>query len=388
MSVQYFRHTLLVVFIVGSSSICSSQWIDDPTIHSHIQKGIDYVYNLSFDSARAEFHQVLQLRPDHPAGTFFLAMVEWWKIIADIDNTSNDERFLSLLEKVIDICDKRLEENEDDLTALFFKGGAVGFRGRLHGNRQDWLNAANDGRIALPIVQQASKLDAKNYDILLGTGIYNYYAEAVPEKYPLVKPLMVFFPKGDRQKGIAQLRLASEKASYANIEATYFLIQLLYNFEKKYTEALPLALKLHQKYPNNFIFHKYVGRCHVALGNWNEMKPIFQNILQRVQEKQFGYGDLIERETQYYLGLYDMNFKNYDSALQHLYRCDELSRTLDKDDPTGFMTMANMKIGMIYDLQIKRDLAILQYKKVMKMDDYQDTHAQAEQYLKTPYSKF
>ena len=315
-------------------------------------------------------------------------MVEWWKIIADIDNTSNDERFLSLLEKVIDICDKRLEENEDDLTALFFKGGAVGFRGRLHGNRQDWLNAANDGRIALPIVQQASKLDAKNYDILLGTGIYNYYAEAVPEKYPLVKPLMVFFPKGDRQKGIAQLRLASEKASYANIEATYFLIQLLYNFEKKYAEALPLALKLHQKYPNNFIFHKYVGRCHVALGNWNEMKPIFQNILQRVQEKQFGYGDLIERETQYYLGLYDMNFKNYDSALQHLYRCDELSRTLDKDDPTGFMTMANMKIGMIYDLQIKRDLAILQYKKVMKMDDYQDTHAQAEQYLKTPYSKF
>jgi len=49
------------------------------------------------------------------------------------------------------------------------------------------------------------------------------------------------------------------------------------------------------------------------------------------------------------------------------------------------MVYTNLKIGMIYDLQGKRDLAIMQYKKVLKMKNYQDSRKQAERYIKTPY---
>ena len=80
-----------------------------------------------------------------------------------------------------------------------------------------------------------------------------------------------------------------------------------------------------------------------------------------------------------------MNYGKYDSALQYFYVADELSRTLDNGH-SGFMTVTNLKIGMIYDIQGKRELAIMQYKKVLDMKDYQNAHKQAEDYIKKPFT--
>jgi len=365
-----------------------AQGIVDSTLDLRIHKGIGFVYNLSFDSARSEFQEVIRLEPGHPAGHFFLAMVEWWRIMIDMDNESNDQTFLSMLDKSIEVCESRLDNNENDLAALFFKGGAVGFRGRLHANRDDWLKAANDGRIALPIVQKAYQLAPNNSDILLGIGIYNYYAAVVPEQYPVVKPLMLFFPSGDKQKGIRQLRKASEIATYANIEASYFLLQLLYNYEKAYNEALPIAEKLFRQFPNNVVFHRYVGRCQTAVGQWEDSHNTYDEILRFVRKKKLGYNSNVEREAEYYLGFCEMTALHYDTALQHFYRCDELSRTLDRTGPSGFMVMTNLRVGMVFDIQSKRDLAVAQYNKVLGMTDYQNAHELAERYLKTSYKSF
>jgi tetratricopeptide (TPR) repeat protein len=371
----------LLVFLFSGAR---AQWINDPAFDTLTKKGIDEVYNLSFDSARTDFRELVKLKPDHPAGYFFLAMVEWWNILINLDDESRDEHFIRMLERVIDICDKRLDSNENDITALFFKGGSLGFRGRIHANREDWMKAANDGRLALPIVQKAYKLDPGNTDILLGTGIYNYYAEVIPEEYPIVKPLMVFFPSGDKKKGLSQLRSSAEKATYANVEASYFLLQIYFNYEKKYNEALKIADRLYRAYPRNVIFHRYLGRCYMMMGMWNEMNQTFRQIVKQAEEKQTGYDAASEREAQYYLGLYAMNMRNLDAALGRFYRCDELSRTIDTKGPSGFMAWANLKIGMVYDLELKREDAISQYKKVLSFKDFQGTHKQAEAYMKTP----
>lgn len=377
----------LTPLIVTYSPRSSSQGTSDSLFDVHTRRGIEFVYNLEFENAKREFQEIVQLRPSHPAGHFFLAMVEWWRILIDIDNTAHDENFYSMIEKVIGICDQRLDHDENDIAALFFKGGAIGFRGRLRAHREEWLKAANDGRLALPIVQEAYTLAPNNFDVLLGIGIYNYYAEVIPEQYPLVKPFMLFFPKGDKNKGIGQLQRAAEKAQYADIEASYFLLQLFHNYEKDYRQALPLAQKLHRRFSNNPIFHRYLGRSYAALGLWNEMKREFSDVFQRVQKKQTGYDRSAEREAEYYLGLYDMTFNQYDTALKHFLRCDELSRMLDKDGPSGFMTMTNLKMGMIFDLQAKRDIAVLQYQKVLRWNDYMDSRRIAAEYMKKPHGQ-
>ena len=128
----------------------------------------------------------------------------------DLDNEEYDDEFIDKLEETIDYCDDLIDENSEDVDAIFFKGGALGFRGRLYSVRESWFNAALDGKDALPLVHEAYRIDPANDDVQLGFGIYNYFADVIPEKYPFLKPLMIFFPSGDKKKGIEQLKKAAE----------------------------------------------------------------------------------------------------------------------------------------------------------------------------------
>jgi tetratricopeptide (TPR) repeat protein len=375
---------IILLFLIWTDA--RSQWFDDPILHKRVLRGIDKLYNFEFDRADSDFAEVIRVRPDHPAGYFFRAMIQWERIISSFDDESQDDNLYKMLDVVIEMCEKRLDENPDDVTALFFNGGAVGFRGRLRANRGKWVGAANDGIVALPLVRKAYELEPDNYDVLLGIGIYNYYAAVIPDKYPIVKPAMIFFPNGDRKKGLDQLRQASEKAKYANVEATYFLMQSYFVYEKDFARALELARKLHAKYPNNSMFHRYVGRCLVSTGYINEAKDIFLNIEKRCTNKQLGYDTYDAREACYYLGKFDFMAGRFDAALQYLYRSDELSRKIDKDEPSGFMSLGNLLIGMIYDAQGKRQDAVMQYKKVLAMKEYDNSHKDSKKYLEKPYS--
>ncbi len=385
---KYFLVALTLVCFIHCES--SAQWLTDPNFDLHTKQGIDLVYNLEFERAEQEFQNLVAVYPQHPAGYFFIAMVDWWRILMDIDNESLDDRFIAKLDVVIDKCDSILDVNPDDVTALFFKGGSLGFRGRLRANRGSWVKAANDGRLALPIVQRAYKIAPENFDILLGIGIYNYYAEAIPEQYPIVKPLMIFFPNGDKKKGVEQLTLAAANAKYAATEAGYFLLQLNYTHEKQFDQALAISQKLFAQFPNNVVFHRYVGRCFVSLGQWENARATFDNILSRCGNPgpaMVGYSESARREALYYLGVYAMNAGKYDEALRNFYHCDDVSRELDKNGESGFMVMANLRIGFLYDLQSNRDLAVQQYRKVLAMKKFENSYGQAEQYLKSRYVK-
>ena len=312
-------------------------------------------------------------------------MIDWWKILMTIDDESRDDIFIRKMDDVIELCDSILDVNENDIAALFFKGGALGFQGRLRANRSSWVKAANNGRQALPIVQKAYKIAPDNYDILLGIGIYNYYAATIPAKYPIVKPVMVFFPAGDKQKGIEQLTKASEKAKFTSLEAKYFLLQLSYNYERQYEKAYELSTSLLKQFPNNVVFHRYVGRSSFVLSKYGESLVAFSDIMERCAKNDRGYNNFAKREAAYYLGMISMNLFKYDQALQYFYQCDELSRVVDKDDGSAFMTMTNLRIGMIYDLQQKRDYAIMQYQKVQRMKKFENSYELSQQYLKKPY---
>ncbi|MCU0452608.1 MAG: tetratricopeptide repeat protein [Bacteroidetes bacterium] len=376
----------MLLLIIGlAASPVTAQWPQDADLDRRIQRSVNLIYDLKFEEAELELAEVVRQRPDHPAGHFFVAMVQWWRILSNFSSTSQDEKFYDLLDRVIEICDRRLAKDDKDVTALFFKGGAVGFRGRLRANRGKWVGAANDGVVALPLVRKAYALDPKNADVLLGIGIYHYYAEVIPDRYPIVKPLMVFFPSGDRALGLKQLEEASQRAVYARTEAKYFLMQNMYMFEKDFGRALTLAQELHEEYPKNPLFHRYLGRCYVANGRLAAANEIFAEVDRRYVTGQRGYDAYDGREAAYYLGRRDFIAGSYDTALKHFYRCDEMSRTLDREGPSGFMVMANLQIGMIYDLQGKRTYATRQYQKVLGMKDYEGAHSSVRNYLKKPY---
>lgn len=379
-----FRIVCCVLFLfLGKQA--TAQWIImERDADSVMQKGIDYIYNVRFDSAHACFETVKRRYPDHPAGYFLDAMVEWWKINLDRRSTVYDDWFLQKIDNVLSVCDRMLENDPKNLTGLFFKGGALGFRGRFYATRESMIKAANDGKDALDLLEQCQKLAPSNHDIMLGTGLYNYFAIALPEKYPVLSPIMTFFRTGDKALGILQLQAAARQARYARVEAQVVLLQVYYDWEKNYPAAVEYARVLNKRYPNNPYFHRYFGRCLVSVGSLDTMEVLWRDVLNRCIAKQFGYETFTAREALYYIGVVLMMKRDFDMALKYFYKCDEASRTLDQD-PSGFMVKTNLKIGQIYDMQGKRDLAIKQYDKVLGWSDYGGSHADANRFKQEPY---
>jgi tetratricopeptide (TPR) repeat protein len=118
---------------------------------------------------------------------------------------------------------------------------------------------------------------------------------------------------------------------------------------------------------------------------YREAETVFTEIAERVQQKRPGYNANVGREAEYYLGLCRFNMKEYRKAEEHFLSSDMISRKLDTEGPSPFMILANLYLGKIYDMQTKRDLAIKQYEKVLAMDEYLDSHRQAERYLSEPF---
>jgi hypothetical protein len=379
------RSILSILLLSCITLTAMGQWIEDPAIDAAIRRGIDATYAMRFDAAEREFQTVIKSYPDHPAGYFFDAMIDWWRILIAIEREDGDEAFYRKLDKIIEMCDERLDRSDRDLTALFFKGGAIGFRGRLLATRKSWVRAAADGKAALPIVLDAARYGRNNPDIDLGTGIYNYYAAVLPERYSVLKPLMFFLPKGDRTRGLRQLKNAAEHARFANWEAMYFLVQSYGAYENQPNAAIPYARRLCEAFPENPVFQRSLAKLYVRAGDWQNARAVFTSIRQNVARSLTGYSRTVHREALYYLGYEAMVRGDYAESMTSLIACDALSRAIDIDGPSSYMVMANLRMGMLHDVMNQRAFAIKQYDKVLRMDDFNGSHDLAKGYKQIPY---
>ena len=60
----------------------------------------------------------------------------------------------------------------------------------------------------------------------MATALYNYYAEWISENYAILRPVLMFFPDGNKELGIKQLKTVANNAFYTRTEAQYFLMRI------------------------------------------------------------------------------------------------------------------------------------------------------------------
>ena len=377
---------ILILFAV--SLLTFNLRAQDSKYDSLITSGIKQIYSIKFPEAERSFKRIIKDYPNKPAGKFFLAMIDWWKIMLDPENESFDEGFQDKIEAVIDQCENILDRDPNNVDALFFKGGAIGFRGRLRAYRESWLKAADDGREALPLVQKAGRLDPKNVDVKLGFGIYNYYAAVLPEKYSMLKAIMLFLPSGNKQRGIADLEYVSRDGIYAKYEARYFLMSINYYYEENYLRALQYAEMLNKDFPDNPAFERWLGRIFARQGNSEKSSEIFNNIFQKGNKELPGYTtQFVKREAVYYVGYNLQQTGKLDSAKTYFLQCADISNSIENKRDSGFLINSYLYLGMINDNSGNRAKAIEYYKKVLDMRDFGRSKELAEQYLKIPYKR-
>ena len=352
---------------------------------SLITIGIEQIYNLQYSAAESTFKVVAKEYPKSAAGLFFDAMIVWWKIMPDLMNERYDDILIDKLENTIDYCDELLEKNPNNSEALFFKGGALGFRGRLYIYRESWIKAALDGKDALPLIKEAYKCDPNNIDVQLGFGIYNYYIDFIPQKYPVVKPIVSLFPKGDKQKGLKQLNYVADRGKYANYETQYFLTSIYYQYEKNNKKALEIINNLLVKFSNNPAFEKYKGKILIGMKNYSEAKELYNGILNKCNKGLTGYTKRTKREAFYHLGFVSYITNNFSDAIPLLEESKKISFEIDKKSDTNYKVNTLLYLGMCYDATGNRKKATDLYESVLDCDDFSNSHNNAKKYLKTPF---
>ena len=355
----------------------------DPAFVAASERGLAHLYAMRWAEADREFARIAARQPEHPVGPFLRALPDWWRILADPHDTRHDARFEASIERVIALADRRLDRDRRDLDGKFFKGAALAFRGRFRSLRGDWLAAAVDCKRALGLVREVERMDSGNPDLDFGQGLYDYFADVLPARYPVLKPATLFMAEANRRRGLATLGRVARDGRFVDTEAAYFLLQIHMFFEKDAAEAERWAHWLRRRHPENAVFHELEGRLYARWGRRDRARRIFADVLERRQAGAPGYTQAQAERALYVLAVLDMRDGDHRGALARLAALDRLPEPGGQERP--LQTLGRLRQGMALDALGQRSAAIGRYRQVLARGDVEDSHQRARGHLQRPF---
>ncbi len=336
-----------IVTDIGKSSENSSGYLLlDKGLQFRITDAVNSMYNFDFQTAERGFAVMRYTYPEHPLPYFLMGLSQWWKIAVATENKSYDQSFFKFMEDTIEKASGILEDDPDNKEAAFFLAAAYGFEGRLHSERKNWTKAAYSAKQALNYLEMSRGDDELNPELLLGDALFNYFSVWIPKNYPLLKPVMLLFPKGDQELGLEQLEDVAENAFYSRVEAQYFLFRLYASEEKSPFKALSITAYLHEKYPNNPYFHRFFARQLYAVGRSKEAMEVSLEILKRIGEDWMGYEANSGRYAAFFAAQYFDKMGYVNEAKKHYLKTLVYGEELDSQE-SGYFLFALVQLGKI-----------------------------------------
>ncbi len=331
-------------------------------IQIEANEALNDMYNFKFERAEMQFRWIKQKYGWHPLPYFLLGLSQWWKILPNIDNTEYDGLFNAYMDTSLVLSEKLYETNK--VEGAFFLAATYAFVARLESDRGNWRRAAIKGKNALSYVDIIRENVDFSPEVLFGDAIMNYYTEWIRENYPIMRPIMWFFPKGDMQKGIEQLREVAHNAFYTRTEAQYYLIRILANEENRYAEALPIIRYLRDIYPDNAYFHRFYASLLYRMGRYNELEGESLQILTRIDSGMVGYEGQSGRYASYYMARINHARGKILEAKKYYNMAVTFAKSTN-DEENWYSILSNLELGKLYSTEDK-ELAEMHLKEVIK----------------------
>ena len=256
---------LSAALTAGDLHRAAAQSIDWNRVHTLTLQGIHQLYNMHVDQSLVTFREVSSLAPADPRGHFFEAMVAFWKFNL-LGKEEEYDHFLALSDTVIDVCEAVLDRDKDNAMAHFFLGGIYGYRGMAKQARGSTVKAVFDGRKGYMNLEDAVEIDPKLYDAQMGLGIFEYMIAKAPRSLSWILRTIGF--EGSIDGGLASLKQAAERGTYATTEARFFLSQFMFN-ESRDSEAFQYMRELTTAYPDNILFLLNESTMYRRRGNFD-----------------------------------------------------------------------------------------------------------------------
>ena len=354
----------------------------DRGLQYRITKSINSMYNFDFATAERDFAVIMYQYPEHPLPDFLMAIAYWWRIEINVDNKRYDNIFIQYLDRANAKAEKMLDQNPKNKEAAFFLAAGYGFQGRLYSERKSWTKATFAGKNALKYMEMSRGEQEFNPELLLGDALFNYFSVWIPENYPLLKPVLALFPKGNKKLGLSQLEKVASNAFYTRVEAQYFLFRLYGSEENRPEDALRIVEYLHEKFPNNPYFHRSYARYLYTTGKWTQAMQESLEIMDRMEKKQFGYEATSGRYAAFYLGEYYYRIGNTIEAKRYYSKTATLGEESESQE-SGYYLFSLISLGKIATAEKNKPLARTYFNQVKRYAKRKHpAHQEARNFIK------
>ncbi|MCX8113024.1 MAG: tetratricopeptide repeat protein [Bacteroidia bacterium] len=169
-------------------------------------------------------------------------------------------------------------------------------------------------------------------------GLYEYYIDYFSQNYPIMRPILYFFPKGNERSGLLRLeRCARDSLNYTQYEAAYFLGYIYLYQAKRPAQAVYWLSQLSERFPANPLFRRMWAEALYQTGRYQEAREAIRpwiEAYERACSRPPCYlitGSYPTSEAVQSYGLLGMSFreeKRYAEAQAAFARMDSLLKTL------------------------------------------------------------
>jgi len=364
---------IVMMVTILLTGYCKAQNITDSTkysllINPFIQiestEAINSMYNFEFKTAQSHFNYLQIKYPWHPLPYLLKGLNYWWQIVPNYQVKAYDNDFLAYMDTTIQLAKKLKEFNK--IESSFFLAAAYAFEGRLYSERRWYRKAIFASKNALKYLDECRGHETYSPELLFGDALYNYYAEWIRDEYPGLKPLMWFFPNGDKEQGLKQLEEVANNSFYSRTEAQYYLMRILNGEKGKRTEALRVGKYLHEQYPNNAYFERYYARLNYQSGRYPKCKELSLSILDKIENGKPGYEENSGRYAAFFLGHIYETRRNYEQSKKYYQMGIKFSDRMGAED-RGYYHYSLMHLGIIAEKEGEIEMAADYYQRVRKL---------------------
>lgn len=325
---------------------------------------LDATYGMDFEKARKGISEIKAYSPDHPVISFMEAMVIYWENFPLYLDHPKSEEFIILMEDCINNSE-RWEEETNGMEATFFDLFGRAFLIMF------WADNGKSSKV-FPHINTLYRNTVKGFDLkdqfnefYFTTGLYNYYIEAYPEKYPVYRPFVIFFKHGDEELGLEQLKYCAESATFLRVEAKLFLSLLYLNYESNIDSAVTFAAQLYNEFPAN----PYYASRYLQILFLNKKYFFVPIVLKHLKEDT---SDFAAMQYDLFMATYlEKNDKKYDEAIL-LFEKAASSSMVFGPLTNQYTAMAYMGLGRIQRIKGNESQAKKYFKEAKEFTSYEN----------------
>ncbi len=355
----------LCLWAIGVSK--AQNLINDQSSQQVMLKGLNQIYNWEFAQANQTIEQVRPRYGSHPAYYLLKALVLHWQYLPLEKSHPRFKTYDQYLSRCAQLAEARLKTDKKDTEGVFFRLMAYGLKALAEVETGSMRSAVGYGRRAYREIKKGFKQTTTFSEFYFSSGLYRYYAKQFPESRPLIKPFMVFFPSGNKAKGLTYLHTATQKALFTRNEARVFLGDIYIKYEANLYQASLAFAYLSSTFPNNPFFALKYAECLVHLGRYYEAQKYFAKFkMQLLPVYQTGYHTL--------QGIIAERLQKNDAKAQSHYQKVLNIKKLDQRYSRDYKALA--QAGMARIIAKKQDKASLKtakalYKQARKHTEYE-----------------